>query len=104
MILKNTPIIILDEATAAIDPSNEYLIQKAINNLGENKTIIMIAHHLNTITDADQIVVMDEGKIVATGTHDNLLQSCPLYAGMIEEQNKVDNWHIKEPEKVEDLV
>jgi len=95
MILKNTPVIILDEATAAIDPSNEYLIQEAINNLGEHKTIIMIAHHLNTITGADQIVVLDEGRVVANGTHKRLMQSCPLYANMVDEQNNVDNWQIK---------
>ncbi len=96
MILKNAPIIILDEATAAIDSSNEYLIQKAISNLGENKTLIMIAHHLNTITNADQIVVMDEGRIVEAGRHGELLSACPLYAEMVEQQNRVDTWRIKE--------
>lgn len=96
MILKNAPVIILDEATAAIDPANEQLIQKAIGNLGENKTLIMIAHHLNTITNADQIVVMDEGRVVASGRHGELLSSCPLYAEMVEQQNRVDTWQIKE--------
>ena len=96
MILKDTPIVILDEATAAIDPNNEYLIQKAISNLGENKTIITIAHHMNTIRSSDQIVVMDEGKVAAFGQHEELLKSCRLYEQMTEEQNKVDNWQIKE--------
>lgn len=96
MMLKNAPIIILDEATAAIDPSNEQLIQKAISNLGENKTLIMIAHHLNTITTADQIVVMDEGRVIDTGRHEELLASCPLYSEMAEQQTKVDAWQIKE--------
>lgn len=96
MMLKNAPIIILDEATAAIDPSNEQLIQKAINNLGENKTIIMIAHHLNTITNTNQIVVMDEGCVIATGKHEELLASCPLYSEMAAQQNRVDTWQIRE--------
>ncbi|WP_324825219.1 ABC transporter ATP-binding protein [Sinanaerobacter sp. ZZT-01] len=96
MILKNAPIIILDEATAAIDPNNEHLIQKAISNLGKDKTIITIAHHLNTIVGANQIIVMDAGKAVAAGTHEELLATCPLYAEMVEQQNKVDTWQIKE--------
>jgi ATP-binding cassette subfamily B protein len=96
MMLKKAPIIILDEATAAIDPNNEHLIQKAINSLGENKTVIMIAHHLNTIANADQIVVMDAGKVVAAGRHEELISLCPQYAEMVEWQNKVDTWQIKE--------
>ena len=96
MILKNAPIIILDEATAAIDPNNEQLIQEAISNLGKDKTIITIAHHLNTIISADQIIVMDAGKTVATGKHKELLSTCPLYAEMVEQQNRVDLWQIKE--------
>jgi ATP-binding cassette, subfamily B, bacterial IrtA/YbtP len=96
MMLKNAPIIILDEATAAIDPSNELLIQKAIKDLGSNKTIITIAHHLNTIRGVDQIVVMDKGRIVASGEHNTLLAACPLYAEMTEQQDKVDSWQIKE--------
>lgn len=96
MMLKYAPIIILDEATAAIDPSNEQLIQKAIGNLGENKTLIMIAHNLNTITNADQIVVMDEGRVADSGRHEELLASCPLYGEMVEQQNRVDAWQIKE--------
>lgn len=96
MILKNAPIIILDEATAAIDPNNEHLIQEAISNLGKNKTIITIAHHLNTIVGADQIIVINAGEIVAAGTHKELLGTCSLYSEMIEQQNKVDTWQIKE--------
>ncbi len=96
MILKNAPIIILDEATSAIDTYNEFLIQKAIDNLGKNKTIITIAHHLNTITNSDQIVVMDSGKVIAKGTHQELLDDCKLYREMVKEQSNVDNWKIKE--------
>lgn len=96
MILKNAPIIILDEATAAIDPSNEQLIQKAISNLGENKTLIIIAHHLNTITNANQIIVMDEGHIINSGRYEELIASCHLFSEMVEQQSRVDSWQIKE--------
>lgn len=96
VILKNAPIIILDEATAAIDAENEAFIQAAIDDLSKDKTVIMIAHHLNTIRDADQIVVMDDGAVLATGLHKDLLRECPLYAKMAENQNRVDNWNIKE--------
>lgn len=96
MILKDAPIIILDEATAAVDTENEAFIQAAIDDLSRDKTVIMIAHHLNTIRDADQIVVMDSGRIVDTGRHNALLDRCALYRKMVEDQNKVDNWKIKE--------
>lgn len=94
--LKNTPVIILDEATSAIDSSNELLIQKAIDHLGKKKTIITIAHHINTIQKADQIIVMEKGRILAKGTHEELLKNCKLYKKMVEEQSSVDNWEIKE--------
>lgn len=96
MILKDAPIIILDEATAAVDTENEAYIQAAIDDLSRDKTVIMIAHHLNTIRGADQIVVMDSGRIVDTGRHNALLDRCALYRKMVEDQNKVDNWKIKE--------
>lgn len=96
MILKDAPIIILDEATAAVDTENEAHIQAAIDNLSHDKTVIMIAHHLNTIQDVGQIVVMDEGKVIDAGKHDALLTRCALYRKMVDNQNKVDNWNIKE--------
>lgn len=80
--LKNAPVIILDEATAYIDPENEAVIQKAVARLIEGKTVILIAHRLSTITDADQIVVVKEGRIEAVGTHQELLYKCPLYDSM----------------------
>jgi len=95
-ILKDAPIIILDEATAAIDPNKEYLIQKAINNLSKDKTLIMIAHHLSNIVNTDQIMVMEDGNLIAKGTHQELLETCKLYQKMVKEQTKVDNWKIKE--------
>lgn len=80
--LKDAPIIILDEATASIDPENEALIQRAISALTKGKTLIVIAHRLATVADADNIVVVDEGHIAGQGTQSQLLESCPLYKQM----------------------
>ena len=77
--LKNAPIVILDEATAYTDPENEAVIQESVARLVRGKTLIVIAHRLSTIVDADQIVVVNDGKIEASGTQEELLQSCPLY-------------------------
>ena len=77
--LKNAPIVILDEATAYTDPENEALIQESVARLVQGKTLIVIAHRLSTIVDADQIVVVNDGRIEATGTQTELLQTCPLY-------------------------
>ncbi|SHN74847.1 ABC transporter ATP-binding protein [Desulfitobacterium chlororespirans] len=96
MMLKNAPIVILDEATAAVDPYNESLIHKAISELCENKTLIVIAHHLNTIAGADQIVVMNRGRVEAVGKHGELVESCSLYRSMVEAQQQAQNWNIKE--------
>lgn len=81
-ILKDAPIIILDEATAYIDPENEAIIQKAVTRLVKNKTLIIVAHRLSTIIDAHQIVVVNKGYIEANGTHQQLLQTCSLYQDM----------------------
>lgn len=78
-ILKDAPIVLLDEATASIDPDNERYIQEGINKLVYNKTLVVIAHKLKTITSADQILVLDEGKIVEKGTHDALIQAEGMY-------------------------
>jgi ABC-type bacteriocin/lantibiotic exporters, contain an N-terminal double-glycine peptidase domain len=80
--LKDAPVVILDEATSSIDPENEAAIQKAISALTKGKTLIVIAHRLSTITDADNIVVVQKGRIAAQGTQEELLRDCPLYAGM----------------------
>lgn len=80
--LKNTKIVILDEATASIDPENEAMIQKAISALTKGKTLIVIAHRLGTITDADNIVVVQDGHIEAQGNHEQLKENCPLYGKM----------------------
>lgn len=81
-ILKDAPVLILDEATAFSDPENEHLIHQAFNKLIRDKTVIVIAHRLSTITSCNQIVVMDKGQVAATGRHEELLQDCPLYANM----------------------
>lgn len=83
-ILKNAPIVILDEATAYIDPENEALIQNAISALTAGKTLIVIAHRLSTIVDADNIVVVKDGTVHAQGTHEKLLEMCPFYQDMWE--------------------
>ena len=81
-LLKDSPIVVLDEATAYSDPENEAIIQQSIDNLVKNKTVIMIAHRLSTIVNADKIIVLDKGKIAAEGTHTELLQHSPLYQKM----------------------
>ena len=80
--LKDAPIVILDEATSYTDPENEAVIQSALGRLVRGKTLLVIAHRLSTIADADQIIVVNQGKIEATGTQAELLASCPLYQTM----------------------
>ena len=82
--LKDAPIVILDEATSYTDPENEEVIQAALAKLVKGKTLLVIAHRLSTIADADQIIVVNQGRIEATGTQDELLASCPLYQTMWE--------------------
>ena len=96
MILKNAPILILDEAMAAVDSENEKLIEEAINDLSKNKTVITIAHHLNTIKNSNQIIVMNKGVIVDRGTHEELMNRCNFYQTMVKAQNKVARWNLKE--------
>lgn len=96
MILKNAPILILDEAMAAVDSENERLIGEAIDDLSKDKTIITIAHHLNTIRDSDQIIVMDKGLVLDAGSHEELMKRCEFYKDMVEAQNKVDRWNLKD--------
>lgn len=78
-ILKNGPILILDEPTAALDTENELAVQKVINKLVQGKTVLVIAHRLSTIIGAEQIVVIDKGEIVESGTHQQLLQQNGIY-------------------------
>ena len=80
--MKDAPIVVLDEATAYADPENEAVIQKAVGKLTEGKTLVVVAHRLSTIVGADKIAVVDGGRIVACAPHEQLLEECPLYAGM----------------------
>ena len=97
-ILKDAPIVVLDEATAFADPENEALIQKAFASLTKDRTVIMIAHRLSTVVGADKIIVLDEGKAVEEGTHEELLSKGGLYARMWEDYNKAVMWRIKSEE------
>ena len=93
--LKDAPIIILDEATASIDPENEHLIQKAITSLTKGKTIITIAHRLATIESADKILVVDDGRIVQQGTHSSLIHEEGLYKRFMNARKKAEGWSIE---------
>ena len=93
-LLKNAPIILLDEATASLDPENEVLVQKAIAKLVEGKTVIMIAHRLRTVVDADQILVLDEGKLVEQGTHEELMREKGLYQKLFHIQQESLGWAV----------
>lgn len=93
-ILKDAPIIILDEATASVDPENERELQTAIAELTKEKTIIMIAHRLSTVRNADQIVVLDKGQIVQHGTHGELIQEDGLYRRFVEVRKQAIGWSL----------
>ena len=93
-ILKDAPIVILDEATANVDPENERDLQRAIAELTRSKTVIMIAHRLKTVRDADQIVVLDGGRIVQRGTHDALMAEGGLYADFVGMRERAIGWKL----------
>lgn len=99
-ILKNAPILILDEATSSADAENEYKMQKAVQALIKNKTVIMIAHRLSTICNADQILMVSDGKIVERGTHQTLLKQQGLYAAMWKSSLSSAAWKIDTHEEV----
>jgi subfamily B ATP-binding cassette protein MsbA len=86
-LLKNPPILILDEATSALDSESEQLVQSALDRLLVNRTALVIAHRLSTIQHADEIIVMDEGKIVERGTHEGLMEGAGVYRRLVELQN-----------------
>ena len=93
-LLKNASIIFLYESTASLDPENEVLVQKAIAQLVENKTVIMIAHRLRTVVDADQILVLDDGKLVEYGTHNELMKKKGVYQKLYHIQQESLEWTI----------
>ena len=93
-IMKDAPIIILDEATANVDPENEKELMEAIDALTKEKTIIMIAHRLKTVRNADQIVVIDKGRIVQQGTHNQLMKQEGIYKRFVDSREKAVSWKL----------
>ena len=94
MVLQESPIIVLDEATAFSDPENEYLIQKAFEKLIKDKTVVMIAHRLSTIRNADQILVIEQGHLIEQGIHDGLIANGEKYTQMWNSYVESVNWKI----------
>ena len=98
-ILKDAPIVVLDEATAFADPENEHQIQKAFESLIKNKTVLMIAHRLSTVQGADSIIVLSDGKIVEQGSHEDLLARHDIYAAMWEDYQRSAQWKVGKERK-----
>ncbi|MCR5141917.1 MAG: ATP-binding cassette domain-containing protein [Ruminococcus sp.] len=94
-ILKDAPIVIMDEATSALDAENEKSIIEAIDRLTENKTVIMIAHRMKTVRNADKIVAIENGRIVQEGTHERLIAVDGLYRRFITNREKAGEWKIR---------
>ena len=94
-ILKDAPIVILDEATSSVDPESEHLLLAAIRELTAGKTLISIAHRLSTVRDADQIVVVDQGRIVQQGTHDALMAQHGLYRRFVQVREQAEGWRLE---------
>ncbi len=92
--LKNAPIVILDEATANVDPENEDRLQRAIEALTRNKTIIMIAHRLKTVRHADQILVIGHGRLVQQGRHEQLIKQPGIYADFVGGKKQTVGWRL----------
>ena len=95
-ILKDAPIVVLDEATAFADPENEYLVQKSFKELSKNKTVIMIAHRLSTIQNCDNIIVLENGRIAEQGVHDELLKENGIYQKMWKDYQSSVSWKVGE--------
>ena len=93
--MKDAPVIFLDEATANVDPENENDLMRAIQALTVEKTVIMIAHRLKTVEHADQILVIDHGRIVQQGTHESLLAQEGLYKTFIGERREAASWKVR---------
>ena len=100
MILKDAPVIVLDEATAFADPENEALVQRSFEELAKGKTVLMIAHRLTTVRNADKILVLQDGKLVESGTHEELMKqrgrgpSAGVYASMWNEYQSAIEWKV----------
>lgn len=94
-ILKDAPIVLLDEATSSVDPENEAHIQRAVAELVRDKTLVVIAHRLATVRDADQILVLDEGRLAERGTHEQLLENEGIYRRFWQKRTNAQNWKIQ---------
>ena len=92
--MKDAPVIILDEATANVDPENEKELMEAIAALTKEKTVLMIAHRLKTVRSADCILVLDRGRIVQRGPHEELLREDGIYRRFVEARNKALSWKV----------
>jgi ATP-binding cassette subfamily B protein len=95
-ILKDAPIVLLDEAMSSLDPQNEVSIQQALSRLVQHKTLIMIAHRLQSIMGADEILVLDRGHIVEQGKHAELLEQQGIYARLWNDQQQARGWRFRE--------
>mgnify|MGYP002350589446 FL=1 len=93
-ILKNAPVVLLDEATASLDPENEVEVQKAIGELITGRTVIVIAHRLKTVKNADKIIVLDNSNVVEQGTHNELIERDDLYNKLWTIQQKAIDWKL----------
>lgn len=97
-ILKDAPVIVLDEATASVDADNEFYIQEAMSELCRDKTVLVIAHRLNTIRDSDRIIVLDRGRVAEAGTHEELLEKKGRYYTSFMLQSRMNGWNTGEEE------
>lgn len=93
-LLKDAPVILLDEATASLDVDNETEIQEAISELVKGKTVLIIAHRMRTVENADKIIVLDGGVVAESGTHDELMKKNGLYARLVKLQTDSANWKL----------
>ncbi|MEU7038387.1 ABC transporter ATP-binding protein [Streptomyces sp. NPDC046237] len=100
-LLKNTPIVLFDEATSALDAENEHALQQAMTALSQERTVLVIAHRLNTLREADHIVVLDQGRAVEEGAHDRLLNRDGRYAHYWRERRRAHGWRLARPAAVE---
>ncbi|EBK2664776.1 ABC transporter ATP-binding protein [Salmonella enterica subsp. enterica] len=100
-LISHAKVVILDEPTAWVDPESEEAIQKAIDELSQERTIIIIAHRLTTITHADQIVVLEKGEVIGTGRHEELMISCGRYTKLWQSYQATHNWHLMQARKVD---
>lgn len=98
-ILKDAPIVVLDEATSSVDPENADKIDRAVREVTKGKTVVVIGHNLKNLTGCDQIAVLEEGKLIAAGKHEELLVTCSCYRKLWETSESAGSWTIKDRSK-----